>query len=473
MKSISLTEHFFRFSVLFFLLITVVSCKEDEQPVTSQSTAQFSQSNFAFFENEGERTLSITFDKPVAADGQIVLKINTSSPSALTTVPATVHGQMTLPVVQGQAQADFKIIAADNPSLDGCKVVKFSIMTVSDGMLPGSVTELVVAVDDDESPVDADFSQASINIRENDASAATIDISFKGKAPAAGILAVKLESVSTYGVDYVTEPAAVGGMIFLHVNEGQSKASIKLTPVNNSTFKADRNINLQLLESSGGVIIGMKDSFWCTITEDDGYQISTISSIRAKFNDDKVVIHGDVYVEGIVTSIDNLTSKRIVVEDGTGAIQIHLVKEHTLTRGDLVLVNLNYGILQELKGVLEVFQVSNFEKLGQDALRSNKLTLEELFQIGSQLQSQTIQLTGVSFIDANGSSTMFGDRIVTDGIRVLIVRTNSTASFKDEVLPEGPISVTGIFTSVGGKYYLYPQEFDDIRGFIAGIRRRF
>jgi hypothetical protein len=161
--------------------------------------------------------------------------------------------------------------------------VKFSIASVSDGLLPGNLRDVTVSVNDDEAPAHAFFELEELNIRENDASFAGINIKLSHVAPAQGVLIVKLESTSRYGTDYTTEPAAVNGKIFLPITEGAVFTTIKVFPVNDAAFHVDRNINFRIIDADGGVVPGEANSLWCAITEDDGYQLTDIYTIRTRY----------------------------------------------------------------------------------------------------------------------------------------------------------------------------------------------
>jgi len=408
----------------------------------------------------------------VLADGQIVLKINTLAPHSFATIPSATQGQIVLHVFKGQTSVDFKMIPSDNPGLDGCKVVKFSIASVTEGIQAGSLRDLVVSVDDDESPAAAAFTMEEFHVRESDPAGPAINIGFASPVPAEGVLVIRMESPnSRYGNSYTTEPAVVGGKIFLRVDAGQTSAVVKVFPVNDTRYRPDRDIKLTIVDATGGVAVGEKNTLQCVITEDDGYQLSTISSIRAMYKDEATIIHGDTYIVGVVSSIDNVAAGRIVVQDGSGALQLQLNTAHRLTKGDVVLLNLNYGLMHDAFGVLEISQVSEFEKVGSESVPVNQMSLEELFSRGDGFQSQTIQVTDLTFPEANGTLPMLGDRMATDGVRTIIVRTNASASFSDELLPDGTISVTGIFTICDGKYFLLPQDDSDIRKKTFMLRR--
>jgi len=461
MKILPYTEHFFRGFVLLGLLVIASNCTDDKETPFPVS-AQFTQLALSFAENEGEHIIDLRLSNPAVADGQIVLNASAYTTSCFVTEPATELGQIKIPVQKGRALFQFKISPVDNNVLDGCKVIKFSLGSLPPGVGKGDVREMIISVNDDEAPVDAGFEINTMSVRENEPSGAKFDITFAAPAPADGVLLLKFQSVSRYGVDYATEPAAVSDKIFLQVSKGATSATVGIYPVNDQSFKADRNISFQIQDATGGLKVGGKDSFWFTITEDDGHQISAISAIRSMFVQEPIILK-DSYIEGIVTSMSNVSAGRVVIEDATGGLPLQLPANHNLTRGDLVLVNLDNGTLHLLQGVLEVGQVATFEKLGEEGFRVNKLTLEELVQSPSGVQSQTVQISGASFSQADGNITLLGDRALSDGTRSIIVRTSDFADFGDELVPNGLVNVTGIFVNVDGQNFLYPQDLKDIK----------
>jgi hypothetical protein len=462
MKFLPQPEHFSRLFVLLVLLSSAASCVEQDEPSRSPITAQFSTATIALAENAGEQAISVSFTQPVSGEGEIVIKATTVVATCFSTTPIAEFNEIKLKVKRGDQQASFTMKPTDNAVLDGSKVVKFSIVSMSNGFIAGATTETIVTVSDDEAPVAASFPVNSKNFRESVPSS-KIDIDLAGAAPADGVLVVKLESLSSYGVEYATQPAASNGKIFVPVTKGATSATIELYAVNDNVFKADRNISFKIIDATGGVTISTKDTFWCTITEDDGHQLSNISSIRSLYEGESLIITADTYFEGVVTSANNIPGGRIVVEDVTGALPVQLTSGQTAKRGDIILVNIKQGLLQEVQGVLEVSQVASFEKLGEDAVRANRMSIFDLLVAGESMESRTVQLTGVAFDAADGTITFGGDRILGSGLQSITVRTAPTTSFADEVVPEGLVNVTGIFAIRDGLYVLYPQESKDIR----------
>jgi hypothetical protein len=453
----------FRSSLFLGLLSTVViSCSEEANPLSQEATANFTESTLIVVENGGEQIVSLHLDIPAIADGDLVLTTNTSAPSSFVTQPADQSNEIKISIQKGQSSAAFKIIPVDNSKLDGCKVIKFTITSVPDGMRAGVMQELVVMVNDDEAPVDANFEVSSLNIHEDDLNPAKVRILLAAPAPADGVLVLQVQSTSKYNQEYSTQPAAVTDKIFLEVSKGATSVEVDLYPINDQQFKADRSIGIRIIGVTGGVAIGSKDSFWCTITEDDGKKLSPISMIRSMYTGDVFIILDDMFIEGIVTSSSIISPTRIVVEDATGAIQIQLNTANSLTRGDVALINLNYGLVRVVQGVLEVSQIADFQKLGKETLQIDPMSIGELRATGSEIQSRTVQIGG-AFSQADGILTFLGDRLLSDGTNDIIVRTSAFADFGDQAIPEGLVNVTGVVVNIDGTYFLYPQQREDIK----------
>lgn len=438
-----------------------------------QSAASFTQSTVILSEKDGARTIDVSLSKPATENGEIILTATTSGGSCFVTEPATENGQIRIPVQAGRNLLHFNVSPVDNKVLDGRKLIQFSITSLTKGLRKGDTRSITVSVNDDEGPVNADFTEAGMSIRESDQAGGKINIAFASAAPTDAVLVFKFTTKAKYGVDYITAPASVSDKIFVQVAKGATSASVSVLPLNDNVFKADRNINVELYDATGGLQVGDNTSFWCTINEDDGQQISTIFEVRSMLGADGITLH-DTYVEGIVTSISNVSGGRIVIEDATGALPIQLKVDNKVTRGDVILVNLDNGLLHLQQGVLEVKDVVSFQKLGEESLQVNKLSLEDLLRSTDRVQSQTVQITGVSFKQADGTTRFLGDQVVSDGNNTIIVRTIPVATFSDQPVPTGLLNVTGIFVNVDGQNYLYPQDITDIRRQgLMPIRPRF
>jgi len=462
MKSLPWPKRFSRPFVLLALFALAVSCNDNTDPSPIAKT-QFAVSALTVSENGGEQIISLALDRPAPSDAEITVTANSVAPTCYSTSPVLELGQLKIKVSKGDISKAFRMTPTDNSNLDGVRVVKFKISSVSEGLTTGGSTEMMVSVTDDEQEAEAAFESTEIRVRENSTSATKLEVVFTHQAPADGMLVVQLESFAEYGVSYTTQPTAVGGKIFLQVPKGATSASIDLYSVNDNVFKADRNIRFTIVDATGGLEVGDNDSFICTITDDDGALLTNIVTVRSMYAGFPRTLPAGSYIEGVVTSENNTLAGRVVVQDATGAIAVQLLADQMPDRGDVVLLDLSGTQLRVLSGTLEVGPLSAYQEIGTDIVYSNKMSLADLLSLGKRVESMTVQLSGVTFPQANGSITLRGDRVLSDGEQTIVVRTNTQAAFGDDLVPMGPVIVTGIFTYADGIYVLYPQESKDIK----------
>jgi hypothetical protein len=462
MKSLPLAKHFSRAFVLLVFISALSGCNDDSSPSLISRT-QFVSSTLTVSENGGEQSIALAFDKPAPSDGEVIVTAVSGTPTCYSTSPILELGQVKVKVSKGDISRTFKMTPTDNSNLDGVRVVKFRISSVSEGLSTGASTEMIVSVTDDEEEAEAGFESTGLRVRENDPAITKIEIVFTHEVAAAGTLVVELGSTVGYGVTYTTQPTAVAGKIFLQVPKGATSAFISFYAINDNAVNADRDVRFTLVDATGGVSIGDNTSFLCTITDDDGAQATAIVTIRSMYSGAARSLESGTYIEGVVTSENNTLAGRVIIQDETGALAVQLLAENMPDRGDRVFINLTGTQLRVLSGTLEVGPVSSYEKIGEDVVFAEKMSLSDLLGLGKRVESKTVQLSGVTFPQANGTATLRGDRILTDGGQTIIVRTGANASFGNDVVPGGAVIVTGIFTYADGIYVLYPQESKDIR----------
>lgn len=261
------------------LISIASSCSEDKDPL-SHSIAQFSESTLSINESDKAQTISIKLDRPASLDGEIILNTNAPSAGCFFTEPASFQGQIKLSVFKGQSIAFLKMSPVDNNILDGCKIVKLNIASLSEGLVKGNTNEIAISVNDDEAPAAVTFEGDNVSVRENEELGIRINLNLSHPAPADGIFVVSLQSLSVYEQDYYTKPAAIAGKVFVQVTKGSTSAAVEVSPVNDSAVKEERNIRLSLIHATGGVSINTEEFLWCTITEDDGTHLLPVISTR-------------------------------------------------------------------------------------------------------------------------------------------------------------------------------------------------
>lgn len=358
----------------------------------------------------------------------------------------------------GSRETFFTLQPVDNALLDGSRNVTFAVVVTGHGYVAGEVSEAVVDIRDNEVASTVVFPVEHLSLTEG-AVASSIQLQFSAPAPAEGMLVFELASDARYGIDYHTVPAAVDGKLFVPVQLGASQVAVSLLPVNDAVRRADRDVALTVVYSSGGVCHGAATSLRATIVDDDNYQLHHIEEARALFGGSPVAINGEYYIEGVITTANNIMPGKFFVEDETAGVRIAITSLKSFSKGDLVLFNLRNGLLERKDGVLEITGVTEATHIGPGEVSPRTVSVDDLLADDGHLQGTYVQVTGLAFDGLTGASTMLGDHMATDGTRSIVVRTTGYASFRDEVVPQGTLSIAGILTSENGVFVLHPQVF--------------
>jgi hypothetical protein len=213
--------------------------------------------------------------------------------------------------------------------------------------------------------------------------------------------------------------------------------------------------------SSGGVCTGASTTFEATIHDDDNYQLNSIHQLRNLYTGSGHTFPGEYFIEGTVTSVDNITPGKIFIEDASGGIRVSVNSGKSFAKGNIVLLNLKQSIIDQKQGVFEVAQVTNATLIGPGEIFPTLVTLEELVDANAEFQSRYVTVRNVHFAEANGTTLMYGDHLATNGAHTIIVRTTGFASFREETLPAGNLAVSGIVTEENGILVLHPQVFSE------------
>jgi len=256
------------------IILGLTSCAENEinktPPASGPVLAQFEQQTIVIPENEGPKEIWIVLDNVATQDGVVTLSLTAENTSGFTTTPAAVNGMIQLPIATGQSKIKFSIVPTDNSLLNGDQNMGLSIATVSEGFITGTKKVLSVTFTDNETHADVNFQKFLDSTPENSTLASIITVAFSHAAAGTGSLEISLASTnSVYGVDYVTEPAAINGKITFPIVAGIEKVEFRIIPMNNQSINGDRTITHTITSSTGSVSTGENNTHVLTITDDE------------------------------------------------------------------------------------------------------------------------------------------------------------------------------------------------------------
>jgi hypothetical protein len=367
-------------------------------------------------------------------------------------------------VAQGATSVTFKVKPVDDASVNAVRTIAFTLDAASGAVVLGTaITAHTFTITDDETPSVATFEAVSSSIGEGVAAGITIPLTLAPQTTVTGTVGVTFAG-GTYGDDFTTDPAAVAGKITVPVASGVTTASFKVIPVNNDVAAAAKEITFTLSESAGIVTLGTAITHELTIEDDDA--ITTIAQVRSDYPGTTTDITSSKRIRGVVTSSNpQVNNNNIWVQDATGGIVVRLVaaNANAIERGDEVSIQLNGGQYFEFNGLLQIQNVPNANVTivneGVALPAPEVVTVAELNT--NAYEGKLVRISDVAFVDANGTATMSGTRVVSNGTLTTNIRTETTAPHTASVLPYGFGTITGLAGENLGAAQIIPISFVD------------
>lgn len=443
--------------------VNTITILDDEGPTRANFTAATSSTA----ENL-TAGVDVTVGFTNAAPGAGTVTVALSSPTAVygthfTTEPAATAGKIQIAVSETNPNVKFKVKPIDDGSVNAPRVITFVLESATGAIELGTtITTHTFTITDDETPSAVTFNEESSSVVEGNATGIDVPLTLDPQTNGTGTVGITFTG-GTYGTDFTTVPEAAAGKITVNVATAATTASFKVIPVNNDATAANKVITFTISESAGVVTLGTADlTHALTIQDDDA--VTTIAAVRAAYPGSTTNITSPVKIQGIVTSINpQVNGNNIFVQDATGAIVVRLVNpnNNAIERGDEITVQLNGGRYAEFSGSLQVELVPNANVTVID--QDNTLPTPEVITIAQlnskDYESKLVRINAVAFVEANGTATMSGTKVVSDGTNTANVRTEPTAPHASSVQPYGFGTITGIASENGGAAQIIPMVF--------------
>jgi hypothetical protein len=241
---------------------TTIIFNDDESPSYSnfvlegdviKETAQEGIKIEIFFSTpaEGEGSLNIAFSPAQAAYG-----INFIS------VPAAVNNQMTLQILPGQAAVSFQIFPQHDLTYTPALDIFIEIVTATGVLKVGTRKSYLLTILNEDVAALINFKSATSSLLENNSSGVVLEMEINPPALGAGNAIIVYEMPGgAYNTDFKTEPAIENGKMVLPITKGQSSASFKVLPVNNSSCAPQTKSIYWTIKSTSGSIRAGNDVF--------------------------------------------------------------------------------------------------------------------------------------------------------------------------------------------------------------------
>lgn len=445
-------------------LLILAACGEDE-PKVDPVTVQFTSAAQTITEDGGAKNITLSLSSAAKKDGTISLSTAPANANTFATFPAEIN------VTKGSTSAQFTLTPINNAIIDAnAKIITFTLDDATSGFELGTQVTHAVTITDDEGPTTANFTVASGTVAESASAGINVAITLSPAAEVAGTIEITMTPTDAA---VTTTPAATAGVLSVPVTVGQTSVSFNVTPQNNTVDGDDLEIDFEITNATGGVIVGTNVDYTLTVDDDDDIVPVPIADVRAMYTGSDVTINTDTYIEGVVISSgSNVTNRNVFLQDESGSIVVRFVAAHAYAQGDELLINLNGVLLTRDAGSGNTGPLQLGGSAGLDATvkvtetgtgtvpAAQTVTLTELNS--GTFEGKLVKVENVFFPDADGILKLNGSRTLSNGTITTIVRSESYAPWQNNAIPLGSGTMEGLASIFNGAVQVLPLEAGDI-----------
>ncbi|EAY25267.1 DUF5689 domain-containing protein [Microscilla marina] len=198
-----------------------------------------------------------------------------------------------------------------------------------------------------------------------------------------------------------------------------------------------------------------------------GIAVISIKEIRDLYKGSNVNIADDFKIKGVVTSDKdggNITSRNIFIQDTSGGIVVRFTSDHAFALGDEIVVVVKGTELSEFNGLLQVSNVPNnsAKKVADGTLPTPEtVTIDDLNT--DNHEGKLVQIVGVTFTGTGKFKDNKGNQTIAKDSKEAIVYTRSAATFGDDALPTGAVTVVGHAAEFNGTQQVLMRNKNDIK----------
>lgn len=262
------------YRLLLFLAVFAAafySC-EDEFTQETNGTAEvfFTISEIREVENASQAlALNIGLDNPLHGGGTVDVSITGADYGNDFTTNAG-SANFTVEIEPGTLVSTFTISPVDDENIGANKNLTIQLSNATGSLSLGESTQINFTILDDDDPLVAfvDFENETASIAENSSSNLVLNFTFDQASTNGGTITVSGAGDAVYGTDY-TIASEDASNFTIDVPAGATSASFELTPIDNTTFDADKSVTFEVTEVTGGLSIGTVNTIEVTIVNDD------------------------------------------------------------------------------------------------------------------------------------------------------------------------------------------------------------
>ncbi len=200
-------------------------------------------------------------------------------------------------------------------------------------------------------------------------------------------------------------------------------------------------------------------------SEQDNEDVITLAEVRQLFNEGVTSIPAGMSVVGVITSDrenGNITGRNAYLEDATGAVALRFSANHNFNLWDRITIFAGTLELSEFNGLLQINNIP----IGNASLSETNIIIEPeettIQNILDNMDTFESKLVRIPNATISGGTTFAGDRTLSDGTASISLFTRNDATFGNENVPQGTITLTGI-VSIFNSPNIIIRNLDDIQ----------
>jgi hypothetical protein len=465
---------------VLLLSLSVWQCTEDEEITQHpQKPTPTTVINFALEHQElpvssALQKIDLTLSQAVKSPGSVAVRLSGDAEYGLhySTLPNAQDEVVTLFIEKGQTTLSFTLIPAGSQQPDTNKPIFLTLENPSAGFsVGGKATSTLELIVKDKEPTPAPdtatvaFQEDTLRVSENSHEGIAVWMQMQGSLSRTERVTVSVipEKGFEYATDFLIDHLPVLNSLNFDFIPDHQGVSFRVIPVDDRLRSGSFNVTFVIASATDGLKIGERDTLVVTIEEDDIVNpelMHSIADLRSKFDTHSGAwyLPDDYYIEGIITSGNNVASDKVVyIQDSTAGIMLVMSLPPKFQMGDKVQINLKGAEGEIVNDQRALWGVADWLGITLErglVVAPEVITLEQLAT--GNYESKRVQIRNISFPEADGQRTWQGRHRMTDGQQFWTVGAHAAADFSQKPLPKGTYTVTGI---VGSWHSLLPQTY--------------
>lgn len=243
---------------------------DDDDPLIA--AVGFENATTTIQENATASTvINIPFDQETTNGGTITIE---ATGDAVLGTDYTIVGQttntFTLTIPANATNASFEIQAIDNTVFEADKSIVFTITDASGGLNIGTIPQLTVSIENDDSPPNPVIDFDASNTLTYDENAGTVTLNFELSSATTAAATVELTTSGTADASDFNFGGSTANPYSFTIPAGSTSGSVTMTIVDDADVEMDETIVIDITNVSGGLDAGVNlQQQTYTITDND------------------------------------------------------------------------------------------------------------------------------------------------------------------------------------------------------------